>query len=107
MPAWIYLFIAAIFEVGWAIGLKYSEGFTKLYPSIFTAIAMLLSYVFLSLAVKVLPLGTSYAIWTGIGVIGTSIYGIIYFNEPSDLLRIIFIMLIIVGIIGLKMTTNN
>jgi len=101
---WIYIFIASIFEISWAIGLKYSQGFTQMRASIFTIITMILSYVFLSLGVKTLPLGTAYAVWTGIGAVGTAIYGMIYFNEPRDLVRIFFIFLIVVGIIGLRFT---
>ncbi|KAF0153108.1 MAG: Cation membrane transporter [Ignavibacteria bacterium] len=101
---WFYIFIASIFEISWAVGLKYSDGFTQLRPSIFTIIAMILSFVFLSLGVKSLPIGTAYAVWTGIGAVGTAVYGMIYFNEPRDLIRIFFIFLIVVGIIGLKLT---
>lgn len=105
--AWIYILIAAIFEISWAIGLKYSEGFTNLKASIFTVVTMILSYVFLAMGVKTLPIGTSYAVWTGIGVVGTTIYGILFFDEPKDLLRIIFIMMIIIGIIGLKLISSK
>ncbi len=107
LMAWIYVFIAAIFEISWAIGLKYSEGFTNLKASIFTVITMVLSYVFLALGVKTLPIGTSYAVWTGIGVVGTTIYGILFFNEPKDFLRIIFIMMIVIGIFGLKLLSSK
>ncbi len=102
--AWVYVLIASVFEISWAIGLKYSEGFTQLKATIFTIITMILSYVFLALGVKQLPIGTAYAVWTGIGAVGTVIYGMIYFNESKELLRIFFIFLIIVGIIGLKLT---
>jgi quaternary ammonium compound-resistance protein SugE len=100
--SWIYIFIASIFEISWAVGLKYSNGFSKLYPSIFTAVCMILSYVFLALGSKNLPIGTAYAVWTGIGAAGTAIYGMIYFNESKELIRIGFIFLVIIGIIGLK-----
>ena len=100
--AWIYLFIAGLIEVSWAIGLKYSQGFTQLIPSIFTAIGMILSYYFLALSVKELPIGTAYAIWTGIGTIGTVILGIILFREPISLTRFFCIALIVFGIAGLK-----
>ena len=103
---WIYLFIAGLFEISWAIGLKYTEGFTKLFPSIFTVITMILSFYFLSLSLKNLPIGTAYAIWTGIGTIGTVILGIILFKEPINALRFICLALIIIGIIGLKALTN-
>ena len=102
--SWIWIFIASLFEISWAVGLKYSQGFTQLKATIFTIITMILSYVFLSLGVKNLPIGTAYAVWTGLGVVGTAIYGIIYFDEPKDLLRILFIFLIVVGIIGLRLT---
>ncbi len=100
--AWILLFIAGIFEIGWAIGLKYTEGLTKLYPSIYTIAAMLLSFYFLAAAVKTIPIGTGYAVWTGIGAVGTTILGIILFDEPKNIMRILCIFLIIIGIIGLK-----
>lgn len=89
-------------EIAWAIGLKYSESFTKLYPSIATVILMILSFYFLSLALKSIPIGTAYAIWTGIGAIGTVIFGILFFNESYDIIRLLCIMLIIAGIVGLK-----
>ncbi|MFA8300384.1 MAG: quaternary ammonium compound efflux SMR transporter SugE [Hyphomicrobiales bacterium] len=106
--AWVYLFIAGIFEIVWAIGIKYSNGFSKLWPSVITVVGMILSILFLSKALKELPLGTAYAIWTGIGVIGTSIFGIFLFKESIELLKILFILFILVGIIGLKLisTTN-
>ena len=103
---WIYLFIAGLFEISWAIGLKYTEGFTKLFPSIFTVVTMILSFYFLSLSLKNLPIGTAYAIWTGIGTIGTVILGIILFKEPINALRFICLALIIIGIIGLKALPN-
>ncbi|MEW6507832.1 MAG: quaternary ammonium compound efflux SMR transporter SugE [Bacteroidota bacterium] len=102
--AWIYILIASVFEISWAVGLKYSHGFTKLEPTIFTVITMILSYLFLSMGVKTLPIGTAYAVWTGIGAAGTALYGILFFNEPKELIRIFFIFLIVVGIIGLKIT---
>jgi len=102
--SWIWIFIASLFEISWAIGLKYSQGFTQLKATIFTVTTMILSYVFLSLGVKNLPIGTAYVVWTGIGAVGTAIYGIIYFNEPKDLIRVFFIFLIVVGIIGLRLT---
>lgn len=103
--AWVYLFIAGIAEIGWALGLKYTEGFTKPVPTILTVGIMAVSIVFLALAVKQLPLGTAYAIWTGIGTLGTVILGIWLFNEPSDLLRLLCIGLIIAGIVGLKLVS--
>ena len=100
--AWIYLFIAGLLEIAWAIGLKYSEGFSKPIPSIITIILMLFSFVFLSQALKTIPVGTGYAIWTGIGAVGTAILGIVLFNEPRDFARIICLLLIVSGIVGLK-----
>ncbi|MEA4926996.1 MAG: quaternary ammonium compound efflux SMR transporter SugE [Syntrophomonadaceae bacterium] len=103
--AWIYLIIAGVFEVIWAIGLKYSYGFTKLYPSLITLIGMIISFYFLSLAAKVLPIGTAYAIWTGIGALGAVLLGIFLFNEPVNILRIAFLGFIVIGILGLKLTS--
>lgn len=105
--AWVYLFIASVCEIGWAIGLKYSEGFTKLVPSVFTTIGMIATYYFLALALKTIPVGTGYAIWTGIGAVGTAILGMILFNESKDLFRIISIGLIVTGIIGLKIFSSE
>ena len=101
MP-WILLTLAGIFEIGWAIGLKYTDGFTKLVPTVLTAGSMLISIVLLGLAVKTLPMGTAYAIWTGIGTVGTVILGIILFAEPVTAMRIGCIALIVTGILGLK-----
>jgi quaternary ammonium compound-resistance protein SugE len=100
---WAFLFIPCLFEAGWAIGLKYTEGFTKIYPSIFTVACMILSFYFLSQALKTLPIGTGYAVWTGIGIIGTTVLGILLFNESMDLGRIVCIFLIFSGVIGLKL----
>jgi len=100
--AWFILFIAGLFEVAWAIGLKYSNGFTQLWPSVFTIVTMITSMGLLSFTVKSLPVGTAYAVWTGIGAVGTAILGIILFNESREFLRIFFILLIIAGIAGLK-----
>jgi quaternary ammonium compound-resistance protein SugE len=101
--AWIYLFFAGLFEVGWAIGLKYSEGFTRLWPSVATLGLMALSVVLLAYAAKALPIGTAYAVWTGIGACGTAILGMILFDEPAAALRILCLALIIAGIVGLKL----
>ncbi|MGE5364304.1 MAG: DMT family transporter [Bacteroidota bacterium] len=103
--AWIYLFIASVFEITWAVGLKYSEGLTRLWPSAVTIIAMLLSFVFLSQATKQLPIGMAYAIWTGIGAAGTAVWGMIFFNEPREAMRIVCLMLIVAGVIGLRFTS--
>lgn len=100
--AWFYLLIAGILEVVWAVAMKYSEGWTRLYPSLITLLAMAIGFYFLSLAMKELPMGTAYAVWTGIGTIGTVIYGVLYFKEPLDVIKIVCILLIISGIVGLK-----
>lgn len=100
---WTFLLIAGLFEAAWAIGLKYTEGFTRLYASAFTIICMILSFYFLSQAVKTLPIGTGYAVWTGIGVICTTILGILLFNESMDLGKLVCIGLIFSGVIGLKL----
>lgn len=105
MP-WIYLVLAGLFEVGWAIGLKYSEGFTRPWPSAGTLVAMLISIVLLALAVKSLPIGTAYAIWTGIGAVGAVILGIALFGDPATPARLLCVALILIGIIGLKLTAH-
>lgn len=104
---WIFLLVAGVFEVWWAIGLKYSQGFTKLVPSLFTAVGMAASLYFLALALKNLPLGTAYAIWTGIGTVGTVILGVILFKEPMDITRLVCIGYIVVGIVGLKLVSPH
>ena len=103
--AWIYLFVAGVFETAWAIGLKYSAGFTKFGPSIFTVVAMGVSLYLLALALRTLPVGTGYAVWTGIGTVGAAILGIYLFNESREISRILCILLIVAGIIGLKLTS--
>lgn len=103
--AWLYLFVAGLFEVGWAIGLKYTQGFTRLVPSLFTAVSMVVSLGLLGLALKSLPVGTAYAVWTGIGTIGTAILGIILLGEPATVLRLLCIGLIVAGIVGLKLVS--
>jgi len=100
--AWTWLFFAGLLEIAWAIGLKYSQGFTRPLASVLTIIGMLASFWFLSLALKTLPVGTGYAVWTGIGAVGTAILGVILFAEPVTAIRIASIGLIIAGIIGLK-----
>ena len=100
------LFLAGIFEIFWAVGLKYSDGFTKLFPTIFTIVTMIISFYLLSLALKALPIGTAYAVWVGIGTVGTVIAGIILFGESMTLIRVISILFILIGIVGLKFTTN-
>lgn len=103
---WIILIVAGLLEVVWAIGLKYSEGFTRLWPSIGTLLAMLASVGLLGMAMKSLPVGTAYAIWVGVGAIGTAIMGIILFNEPAHTARILSLLLILAGIIGLKLSSG-
>ena len=100
--AWFYLLLAGLFEVGWAIGLKYTEGFSRLFPSLLTVAAMTLSLALLGLALKSLPVGTAYAVWTGVGAVGTAVLGIILFSEPATVLRLTCIGLIVCGIAGLK-----
>lgn len=102
---WIYLVTAGFFEVSWAIELKYSQGFTKILPSILTVIGMISSFYFLSLSLKSLPLGNAYAIWTGIGTVGTVVLGVILFKEPINVMRMICIVFIVFGIVGLKLTS--
>ena len=103
--AWTYLTIAGVFEVVWAIGLKYTEGFTRLLPSIGTVGAMALSFLFLAIALKTIPVGTAYAVWTGIGAVGTVAMGIFLFGESRDPLRILCILIIVGGIVGLKLSS--
>jgi quaternary ammonium compound-resistance protein SugE len=103
--AWTILVVAGLFEVGWAIGLKYTEGFTRLIPSALTLTAMVASIVLLGLALKALPVGTAYAVWTGIGAVGTAALGIYLFGEPATAARLASIGLIVAGIVGLKLVT--
>jgi quaternary ammonium compound-resistance protein SugE len=103
---WIILFIAGLFETAWAIGLKYTDGFTRLWPSVGTLVAMVISVVLLGYAMKSLPVGTAYAVWTGIGAVGTVILGIVLFSEPVNVGRVVSIALIIAGIIGLKVVSH-
>ena len=103
--AWAVLFVAGLMEIGWAIGLKYTEGFTRLVPSVLTLACMTASVVLLGLAVRTLPIGTAYAVWTGIGAVGTAILGIILFGDPATALRLACIGLIVAGIVGLKLVT--
>lgn len=104
--AWIYLLMAGLFEIVWATSLKYTEGFTKLFPTLITFVGMAISFYFLAIAIKTLPLGTAYAIWTGIGAIGAVTIGILFFNEPKDFLRLFFVGCIVVGIVGLKVSSS-
>jgi quaternary ammonium compound-resistance protein SugE len=105
MP-WLLLVLAGLFEIGWAVGLKYTDGFSRLWPTLGTAAALILSMGLLGLAVRTLPLGTAYAVWTGIGTIGTAILGVLLFREPATTIRLVCIGLIAVGIIGLKFATG-
>jgi len=101
--AWFYLFLAGLLEIGWAIGLKYTDGFSRLTPTILTAASMVASLVLLGLALKSLPVGTAYAVWTGIGTVGTALLGIYLLGEPATALRLVCIGLIVSGIVGLKL----
>lgn len=103
--AWVILFIAGLTEIGWAVGLKYTEGFTRLVPTTLTVSCMVVSIVLLGIALKTLPLGTAYAIWTGIGSVGTAILGIYLFGESTAALRLVCIALIVAGIVGLKLVS--
>jgi quaternary ammonium compound-resistance protein SugE len=105
--AWLILFIAGLFEIAWAIGLKYSNGFTQFWWSIFTIVSIIISMGLLAYSLKDLPVGTAYAVWTGIGAVGTAILGIFLFNESKEFVRIFFIFLIIVGIVGLKIFSGS
>jgi quaternary ammonium compound-resistance protein SugE len=101
--AWVLLFVAGLMEIGWAIGLKYTEGFTRLVPSVLTLTSMAVSIGLLGLALKTLPIGTAYAVWTGIGAVGTAILGIVLLGEPATVARLACIGLIVSGIVGLKL----
>jgi quaternary ammonium compound-resistance protein SugE len=106
MP-WIYLGLAGLFEVVWAIGLKYTEGFTRLWPSVITVSAMTVSIVLLAMAVKSLPMGTAYAIWTGIGAVGAVVLGIVLFGDSASPARLACVALVLIGIVGLKLTSGS
>jgi quaternary ammonium compound-resistance protein SugE len=101
--AWIHLTLAGILEIGWAIGLKYTDGFSRLWPTVATVVSMVLSLALLGQAVRTLPIGTAYAVWTGIGAFGTALLGIVLLGEPSDLPRLLCLGLIAAGIVGLKL----
>lgn len=105
--AWLLLVLAGIFEVGWAIGLKYTQGFTRLWPSIWTVLAMAISLGLLGIAMKSLPIGTAYSIWVGVGAVGTVFLGILLFGEPASVARMLSVGLIIAGIIGLKLASPS
>lgn len=105
--AWIYLVAAGLLEVAWAIGLKYTDGWTRLVPSLVTAALMVASFYFLSLAVRTLPIGTAYAVWTGIGTVGAAVLGMFIFGETRDVAKVLCIVLIVAGIAGLKLTSPS
>ena len=102
---WLILFVAGLFEIGWAIGLKYTEGFTRLWPSVGTAASMVVSLVLLGIAMKTLPVGTAYAIWVGIGAVGTAILGMVLLSDATNTGRLVSLGLIVAGVIGLKLAT--
>jgi quaternary ammonium compound-resistance protein SugE len=103
--AWLILFVAGLFEIGWAIGLKYTEGFTRLWPTLLTAVALLASMGMLGVAVRYLPVGTAYAVWVGVGAVGTAVLGIVLLGEAASFGRVASIGLIVAGIVGLKLAT--
>ena len=105
--AWVLLFVAGLFETGWAIGLKYTDGFTRLIPTLWTAAALVLSLLMLSWAARELPIGTAYAVWVGIGAFGAAVLGIVLFGEPATVGRLFFLGLLLVSIAGLKLTSPN
>jgi quaternary ammonium compound-resistance protein SugE len=105
--AWVVLFVAGLFEIGWAVGLKYTEGSTRLWPTIGTVISVVLSMGLLGVALRTLPVGTGYAVWTGIGTVGTAVLGIILFREPATAGRLFCIALIVAGIVGLKIVSSS
>ena len=105
--SWILLTIAGLFEVGWAIGLKYTEGFSRLWPSVWTLLAMIISFWLLGVAMKTLPVGTAYAVWVGVGAVGTAILGMVLLGESANPARLISLGLIVAGIIGLKLATPS
>ena len=105
--AWVLLFCAGLFEIAWAIGLKYTGGFTRVWPTTGTVLAMIASVVLLALAVRALPIGTAYAVWTGIGAAGTVTLGIVLFGEPATAARLFFVAMIVTGIVGLKLVTPS
>ena len=105
--AWVLLVLAGLLEVGWAVGLKYTEGFTRPLPSVLTAAAIVASMYLLSVAARTLPIGTAYAIWVGIGAVGTAVLGMVLFDEPRTVGRLLFLMLLVVSLIGLKLTASE
>ena len=104
---WFLLVLAGLFEIGWAIGLKYTEGFTRVWPTVGTVGAMIVSLALLGIAMKSLPVGTAYAIWVGVGAVGTAVLGMVLLEEPANFARIASLLLIVAGIVGLKLATPN
>ena len=104
---WVILFVAGLFEIAWAVGLKYTEGFTRLWPTVATIVALVASMSLLGIALRTLPLGTAYAVWTGIGSVGTAVLGIVLFREPATVMRLVCIGLIVTGIVGFKLLTTS
>jgi quaternary ammonium compound-resistance protein SugE len=104
---WAVLFAAGLFEIGWAVGLKYTVGFTRPWPTVATAVALIASLSLLGVSLRTLPLGTAYAVWTGIGSVGTAVLGIVLFREPATAMRLICIALIVAGIVGLKLASTS
>ncbi|VTT98246.1 small multidrug resistance protein : Candidate transporter OS=Ramlibacter tataouinensis (strain ATCC BAA-407 / DSM 14655 / LMG 21543 / TTB310) GN=Rta_11150 PE=3 SV=1: Multi_Drug_Res [Gemmataceae bacterium] len=105
--AWVVLVLAGLFEIGWAVGLKYTHGFTRLWPSVATVLSMVVSLALLGVALRTLPLGTAYAVWTGVGAVGTVVLGIVLFGEPANAARLACAGLIVAGIVGLKLTAGH
>ena len=105
--AWVALLLAGLLEIGWALGLKYSDNFTNFWPSVATVIAIILSFALMSVALQSVPFGTAYAVWTGIGAAGSVAVGMVLFKEPTDILRVLCLLLIVTGIIGIKLATPD
>ena len=104
--AWVVLFLAGLLETGWAVGLKYTDGFTRLWPTVWTVAALAASMILLAIAVRTLPIGTAYAVWVGIGAVGTVTFGILFLDEPADLLRLASLLLIVAGVVGLRLSAS-
>ena len=104
---WAVLFVAGLLEIGWAVGLKYADGFTRLWPSVATMVSLIGSMGLLAVALRTLPLGTAYAVWTGIGTVGTAVLGILLFQEPTSAIRLVCIALIVAGIVGLRLSSTS
>ena len=105
MKPWVILFVAGLLETGWAVGLKYTDGFTRLWPSVWTVVALVASMILLAIAVRELPIGTAYPVWVGIGAVGAATFEMVYLGESASPIRIFFIVLLLVAIVGLKMTS--